>query len=120
MTSTTLVIGASEKPSRYSNRAINMLRDYNHKVKAIGLRSGIVADVQIDTGVPEYEDIDTITMYIGYDKQEPLYDYIISLSPRRVIFNPGTENNDLSKLLTARGVEVIEFCTLIMLDRGSY
>jgi predicted CoA-binding protein len=116
----TAVFGASIKPERYSNRAINMLREYGHPVEAIGLREGRVADVDIQTGLPELKDIHTVTMYLGPQNQDPYYDYIIGLNPRRVIFNPGTENPAFAEKLREKGIDVVESCTLIMLGSGAF
>jgi uncharacterized protein len=116
----TLVIGASTKPWRYSYKAVKALRLHNHNVVAIGLREGKIDDVVIVRGLPEGKDIETVTMYIGAARQKPYYDFLISLNPRRVIFNPGAENQELSDLLSENGIEVIQDCTLIMLATGQY
>lgn len=116
----TLVLGASENPSRYSNIAINRLRDYKQDVVAIGKRKGKVNDVEIMTEHPIMDDIDTITLYLNPANQVPYYDYIMSLKPRRVIFNPGTENDDLERKLVQKGVVTQEACTLVMLSTGQY
>lgn len=116
----TLVVGGSLKPQRFSNRAINMLTDYGHPVVSVGLREGEVAGVQIQTGKPAFNDIDTITMYIGPQNQEEFYGYLIGLKPKRIIFNPGSENPEFEKKAKEAGIEVVNFCTLIMLGDGSY
>jgi predicted CoA-binding protein len=116
----TAVFGASIKPDRYSNRAINMLREYGHPVEAIGLRAGRVADVDIQTGQPDLQDVHTVTMYLGPQNQPPHYDYILGMNPRRVIFNPGTENPEFAEKLRAQGIDVVESCTLIMLGSGAF
>ena len=116
----TLVIGASEKPQRYSNIAIHRLRNYGHEVNAIGLRAGKVADVSIDTGKPVFNGIDTVTLYINPSRQEEFFDYIVSLKPKRVIFNPGTENPDFENRLAITGIRVEEACTLVLLSIGQY
>ena len=120
MTKKTLVIGGSTKPERYSNKAIIKLRRFSFPVVSIGLRSGEVADVSIETGFPEFDDIHTITLYIGPQRQPQYYDYLISLRPRRIIFNPGTENPEFEKLAKENGIEAIEHCTLVMLGEGSF
>lgn len=117
---TTLVIGGSIKPERYSNKAIRKLIDYGHKVYSIGLRSGEVECVIIQQGKPEFKDIDTVTMYIGPAHQSEYFNYIINLSPERVIFNPGTENREFAETLRANDIEVVEHCTLVMLDYGLF
>ena len=116
----TLVLGASENPARYSNMAINRLRTHKHPVVAIGNRKGKVNDVEIITEHPAMDDIDTITLYLNPTNQVPYYDYIMSLKPRRVIFNPGTENDELEKKLVQKGVITQEACTLVMLATGQY
>ena len=100
MNNTTLVIGASTNPNRYSNIAIKRLRDKNLSVLALGLRKGRVLDVDIDDEKVAYKNIDTVTLYLNPKRQEEYYGYIISLQPRRVIFNPGTENMEFIKLLS--------------------
>ena len=115
----TLVIGASENPSRYSNMAIRSLRDYDHPVVALAKRKGQVADVRIETDFPSME-IDTVTMYVGQKHQAEYYDKVLQLKPRRVIFNPGTENPEFYKLLEDNRIESVEACTLVMLRIGNY
>lgn len=116
----TLVLGASENPSRYSNIAINRLTNYEHPVVAIGNRVGMVAGVGITKDRPDYDDIDTITLYLNPTNQIPYYDYILSLKPKRVIFNPGTENPDLISKLKENNIEPVIACTLVMLSTGQY
>lgn len=116
----TLVLGASEKPDRYSHKAIRMLRRYGHSVVAIGARKGQVEDVSFSPERPAFEQIDTVTLYLGPDKQPSYYDYILSLKPRRIIFNPGTENPELEALGEAQGILCTEACTLVLLSTGQY
>lgn len=116
----TLVLGASDNPSRYSNIAINRLRAYGHEVVAIGNKKGKVGDVEIITERPEMKDIDTITLYLNPTNQKPFYDYIASLKPRRIIFNPGTENDELERRMAQEGTNTLEACTLVMLSVGQY
>ncbi|MGY0391975.1 CoA-binding protein [Bizionia sp. KMM 8389] len=120
MNKKTLVIGASLKPNRYSHIAINRLVSYNHEVVAIGLRSGTVAGIPIDTDQKQYPDIDTVTLYLNPSRQEAYYNYIVSLSPNRVIFNPGTENAEFYKLLDATGIDYEIACTLVLLSTNQY
>lgn len=120
MSKKTLVLGASENPSRYSYMAINKLLVYKHPIVAIGKRSGDVAGIPITTDRPEMDDIDTITLYLNPGNQKEYYDYILSLNPKRVIFNPGTENDELEDLLRAKDIEAKEACTLVMLGTGQY
>ena len=116
----TLVIGASEKPDRYSNIAIRKLKNNNIPVEAIALRDGKVSDVVFKTGLPELSNIHTITLYIGPGRQVAYYKYILDLKPKRIIFNPGTENAELEQLAVESGIDVIEHCTLVMLDSGQF
>lgn len=120
MSKKTLVIGASLKPQRYSNIAINRLKTYNHEVKAYGLKKGEVGGVVIDTELIPYENIDTVTLYLNPKRQTDYYDYIISLKPNRVIFNPGTENPEFYILLEARNINYEVACTLVLLGTGQY
>jgi predicted CoA-binding protein len=117
---TTLVIGASMNEDRYSYKAINMLKAHHHDVVAIGNKEGILNGVEISKEHKKYEDIDTITLYINKDIQKNYYEYILSLKPKRVIFNPGTENPELLKQLALNGIEGIEACTLVLLSTNQY
>lgn len=116
----TLVIGASENPSRYSNLAIRVLRKNHHDVIALAKRKGLVSDVPFQTIFPEKEYIHTVTLYIGPQRQQEYIDDLIQLKPERVIFNPGTENFELEELLEKQGIETIQACTLVMLNTGQY
>jgi len=116
----TLVIGGSPKPERYSNKAIRKLLSYGHPVVSIGLREAHIESVLVVTGTPEFAGIHTVTMYIGAAKQSGYYNYIIGLLPSRIIFNPGTENNELAELAKKSGIEVVKNCTLVMLDYGLF
>jgi predicted CoA-binding protein len=116
----TLVLGASTNPSRYSYLALNRLSAYKHPVVAIGLREGKVGDINIVKGQPELDDVDTVTLYLNPTNQKPYYDYILSLKPNRIIFNPGTENYELEQLATNKGIKSVEACTLVMLGTGQY
>lgn len=116
----TLVIGASENPERYSNMAIHRLRNHNIDVLAIGNREGEIAGVKITKTLADFKDIDTITLYINPNIQKQYYDYILSLKPKRVIFNPGTENPELVALLNKNGIAYMYACTLVMLSTGQY
>lgn len=120
MKNITLVLGASLNPNRYSNIAIKRLRDKNLPVAAVGLRKGKVLDVVILDEKKPLENIDTVTLYLNPERQEAFYDYIISLQPRRVIFNPGTENDELVSLLKENGIESEIACTLVLLSMNQY
>ena len=116
----TLVIGASEKPGRYSWMAVNMLKECGHKVYAIGLRPGNVNGVEIVTGQPAIVNLDTISLYVGLKHQPDIYSYILGLNPKRVIFNQGTENPELINMLMKAGIATEEACTLALLRTGQY
>ncbi|GAB4023491.1 CoA-binding protein [Spirosoma koreense] len=116
----TLVIGATEKSGRYANLAAHSLLRHGHAIELLGLREGTIDGHAIQTGQPALEDVDTITMYVGPRNQSGLYEYIKSLKPRRVIFNPGAENPDFERQLRDEGIEPIEACTLVMLSIGTY
>lgn len=120
MNKKTLVFGASLKPERYANMAINKLRAHEIDVVAFGLKEGIVNDVEIDTELMPYEDIHTVTLYLNPKRQEAYYDYILSLQPKRVIFNPGTENEVFQKLLKENNISYENACTLVLLSINQY
>lgn len=113
-------MGASENPSRYSNIAIRQLRAYKHPVLAIGKKPGEVAGVTIYNSPRHEEDVDTITLYLNPAHQKQYYDYIFSLNPKRIIFNPGAENSELASLASNQGIQPINACTLVMLSTGQY
>ncbi len=119
----TLVLGASTNPSRYANIAIHMLRDYGHPVVALGSSPGMVEGIPIQTSVEELDPtqpIDTVTLYLGVPRQAPLEDWLLKLKPRRVIFNPGTENPAFIQRLREAGIEPVIACTLVMLRTQQY
>lgn len=116
----TVLLGASANPSRYAYLAINKLVQHGHKVIPIGLKPGVAGGVTIITEHPQVEGVDTVTLYLNPARQKEYYEYILSLKPRRIIFNPGTENDELETLAAANGIEVLEACTLVMLSTGQY
>lgn len=116
----TLIIGASPDPSRYAYKAAHMLIGRGHQIVNIGIKKGEVAGIQIEKPDAIYKDIDTITLYIGAAIQPQYYNYIVSTKPRRVIFNPGTENIELQTLLDENNIEYTEACTLVLLSTGQY
>lgn len=116
----TLVLGASENPARYSNLAIKRLTHYQHPVLAIGKRKGAVAGTEIETEQKIFRDIDTVTIYLNPSRQKEYYDYILSLHPRRIIFNPGAENDELAELALQNGIKPMEACTLVLLNTGQF
>ena len=118
----TLVLGATTNPSRYAYLASNMLKDYGHKIIPVGIKKGVVAGEEIVDlrERPQIEDVDTVTLYIGSQNLSEWEDYIIGLKPKRIIFNPGTENYDLEQKALKNGIEVVFGCTLVMLRSNSY
>lgn len=117
----TLVIGASPRPYRYAYTAVQLLQRFGHPVIALGLREGNIGTIQIETGFPELEGVHTVTLYVGRDKQDQYYDYLLhTIKPVRIIFNPGTENENLYAGAKNYGIEVIENCTLMMLSNDVY
>ena len=116
----TLVLGATTAPNRYAYLAVQSLLRHGHEVVPVGIRDGEVGGLPILQGTPAVADVDTVTLYVGPQRQPPYYDYIFSLHPKRIIFNPGTENPELMDEAEARGVEVVEGCTLVMLSIGVY
>ena len=116
----TLVVGASTNPSRYAYMAIKKLLQNNHPVVALGRRKGLVDGVEIKTEKLPFKDIDTITLYIGPKHQPEFYEYIVSLKPKRVIFNPGTENDEFYKVLNENNINAEIACTLVLLSTNQY
>ncbi|MGB3151960.1 MAG: CoA-binding protein [Maribacter sp.] len=116
----TLVFGASLKPNRYSNLAIRRLVSNGITTEAFGLKSGEISNVQVKTKLDEFQDIHTITLYLNPQRQRNYYDTIVSLSPKRVIFNPGTENPEFYKLLQENKIGVEVACTLVLLATEQY
>jgi len=120
MKNVTLVFGASLKEDRYSNIAIKRLKNKSLEVVAFGLRDGVVEGVKIDTNLLDYDSIDTVTLYLNPKRQKEYYNYLLSLKPRRVIFNPGTENNEFQQLLVKNGIIAEVACTLVLLATNQY
>lgn len=117
----TLVLGASPNPVRYAYSAVEQLRWKGHEVVAIGNRKGRIEDIDILTEWPDsIPGLDTITLYLGPSNQKPVYQQILDYKPRRIIFNPGTENPELMRLAKEAGIEVVQACTLVMLSIGNY
>ena len=116
----TLVVGGSPKPERYSNRAILMLLENGYPVVSIGAQEAKVASVDIQKGKPQFDDIHTVTMYLGVKNQISFYDYIINLNPKRIIFNPGTENSEFIQLAQEKEIETEEACTLVLLSTDQF
>jgi predicted CoA-binding protein len=120
MSKRTVVIGASDNPERYAYRACISLQRHGHEVFAVGLHGGKIGTLEIMTGKPQIENVDTVTLYVGPKNQAAWMDYVISLHPKRVIFNPGTENDETESRVAEAGAEVVVACTLVMLSIGNY
>lgn len=120
MNKKTIVIGASENPSRYSNMAVRKLVANNHTVVAIGLRKAVIGNTPIVEELLPVSDVDTITLYLNAENQKKIYPYILSLKPKRIIFNPGAENAELYDLAALQGITPINACTLVMLSTNQY
>ena len=120
MQKNTVVLGASENTERYSNMAVKKLVANKHPVTAIGNKEGIINNIKIIKNNPVINDVDTVTLYLNPENQKPYYDYILSLNPKRIIFNPGTENDELESLAAAKGIKTMEACTLVLLSTNQY
>jgi len=116
----TLVLGASPNPNRYSHMATETLHRHQIPVVPVGIRKGAIDHQDIILGKPDVTGIDTITLYVGPSRQPEYYDYLIGLNPRRIIFNPGTENPELIHLAEKAGIETEIACTLVLLNTGQY
>jgi uncharacterized protein len=120
MAKRTLVLGASDHKYRYSYMALQRLKAAGHEVFALGAHEAWVGDIPITTKAGDWAAIDTVTVYLSAKNQQGYYDYLLALRPKRVIFNPGAENEVLAKKLKQEGIEVLEACTLVMLSTGQY
>jgi predicted CoA-binding protein len=120
MNKKTLVLGASLKPNRYSNYAVQRLVANKVEVVAFGMRRGEIAGVEVDTELLPYNGIDTVTLYLNPKRQQAYYDYVVSLNPKRVIFNPGTENPEFYNILKENNIEFEAACTLVLLSTNQY
>jgi uncharacterized protein len=116
----TLIMGASTNPERYAFKAAKSLLAHGHEIELIGQKEGEIAGNKINTDYPDFEEIDTVTMYVGPKNQPDLYDYILKQNPRRIIFNPGAENPEFEKLAKSKGIEVEEACTLVLLATDQF
>ena len=116
----TLVLGASENPDRYSNLAVKKLQAHDHPVVALGRKKAVIGNISIETEKKPINDIDTVTLYLNAANQKEYYDYILSLHPKRIVFNPGTENDELAELAEKNGIKTQEACTLVLLSTGQY
>ena len=120
MKSSTLVLGATPNPQRYAYITTKRLLSSGQEVELVGIKDGEIGGVPIQQGQPALDNIDTVTLYVGARHQPLYYDYLLSLKPRRVIFNPGTENPELVQLLREHNIEPVIACTLVMLASGEY
>ncbi len=116
----TLVLGASPNPVRFSHKAVKSLLRHEQEVVAVGFKEGLIVDEEIQVGMPHIEDVHTVSIYIGSSRQADYYDYIISLKPKRVIFNPGTVNPEFMGRLKQAGIEPIAECMLVLLNEEDY
>ncbi len=116
----TVVLGASDSPMRYSFLAVRRLKSYDHPVIAIGKKEGNIDDTKIITEHPPMNDVDTVTLYLNPAHQQQYYDYILSLHPKRIIFNPGAENAELARLAEDNNIKAMNACTLVLLGTGQY
>lgn len=116
----TLIIGATPNPSRYAYLAARLLHQYAHPLVLFGIKKGELFGQTIQNTFPDDEDIDTVTLYINPGLQEQYYSQILGLKPKRIIFNPGTENEELRELAEEQGIETDYACTLVLLNTGQY
>ncbi|MEO8884933.1 MAG: CoA-binding protein [Mucilaginibacter sp.] len=116
----TLVLGATPNSARYAYLAANRLVSHGHSIVNVGIKTGEVAGVPIEKPEVIHNDIDTITLYVGPQNQPQLYNYILATNPKRIIFNPGAENEELKRMATEQGIETEEACTLVLLSIGQY
>jgi uncharacterized protein len=116
----TLVLGASVNPARYSNLAVQKLTAYNHPVVALGKKTGSIGNTIIETEKKHFDNIDTVTLYLNPQHQQEYYDYIFSLHPKRIIFNPGAENDELADMAKDKDIIAQEACTLVLLSTNQY
>ena len=120
MSKKTLVLGASLNPTRYSNLVVHRLLNNGHEVLAFGLRKGHIDSVEINTELLPFKNVDTVTLYIGPKNHGDYIDYVIGLNPKRVIFNPGTENSEFYQKLSDNGIQTEVACTLVLLSTNQY
>lgn len=118
----TVIIGATSNPGRYAFLAARMLTQYQHEFVPVGIKDGAVLGNEILDifKKPDVKEVDTVTLYIGPQRQPEHYQYILGLKPKRIIFNPGTENEEFEKMAEAQGIEAVEGCTLVMLRSGQF
>jgi len=120
MNKKTIVLGASAKVDRYSNKAVRMLMQNQHDVVPLGFENAVINGKEIQTDWKDYDNIDTVTLYLNPARQKEYYNYILKQNPKRIIFNPRTENKELEQLARENRIETIEACTLVMLSTKQY
>ncbi len=120
MNKKTVVIGASENPERYSYLTVNKLISHQHEAIAIGKKKEYIGTIPIITDNPVVYSVDTVTLYLNPTNQKDYYNYILSLHPKRIIFNPGAENKELYKLAVENNIQPMNACTLVLLSTGQY
>lgn len=120
MNKKTIVLGASTNTDRYSYKAVGKLVENNYEVVPIGIKKGSIFSLDIINEPKLISNVHTVSLYIGKDIQNQWKEYIFLIKPKRVIFNPGTENEEFEQELNAKGIETIEACTLVMLSIGNY
>lgn len=113
-----LVLGASPNPLRFSNKAVRSLLRRNRSVVPLGTRDGSISGIEILTGQPSLENIHTVLLYMSAERQRAYYDYILDLYPKRIIFNPGTENPEFEEMVKSKGIEVVVACAMVMISDG--
>ncbi len=116
----TLVIGVSSNPAQYSHMAVEKLLRAGHAVEGIGREPFSIGPVQIQNEKKDFSNIHTVTLYLNESKQRDFEEFILSLHPKRIIFNPGAENTLFLEKAKSLGIEAIEACTLVMLSAGTY
>lgn len=120
MSKDTVVIGGTSSEEKYGYKATVSLKNHGHKVYPVDLREGEIEGIKVLTGKPAIQNVDTVTLYVGPKHQTDWKEYIFSLKPKRVVFNPGTENEAFEAEIRAKGIEAVEACTLVMLSIGNY
>ncbi|MCX7697269.1 MAG: CoA-binding protein [Bacteroidales bacterium] len=120
MEKVTVIIGASPNPDRYSYIATLLCIQYGIPIYPVGVRDGIIGNIPIVTCKTKFEKVHTVSLYISEEKQKEWYEYIFSLEPQRIIFNPGTYNPELEKLAYSKGIECVLNCMITMLHSGTY
>lgn len=115
-----VVLGASPNPSRVSYEVTRRLAQKGYDVIPVGVKAGEIDGLSIRTNQPHLDDVHTVTLYIGPQNQPPLYDYILTLKPQRLLFNPGTENPELKLLAEDAGIETEDACNLVLLATDQF